>query len=290
MELEGFADPWEQLRLLADADRNDALLAWLERHVAGRRVLEIGCGTGLWSCVAASLGAAHVVAVEASPVAEVARALVHDNGLADRVEVLEAELEALAPREVDLAFGELLNADPFVEGVVETFHRAAGWLAPGGLLAPGSLAVFAALTDAGETAEEAVAARAEVAGIAERAGVSTEALEAVLGPREPYRYVAPGAPLVGPPVCLFEVRLGEAAEPPAHVSRSLAVDRDAAVGGVAVWFEARLEEDLVIANRPARPGHFGVLRCDFADPVDLPEGGVLGVEVEVDDGLVVRRR
>ncbi|HJL30481.1 MAG TPA: class I SAM-dependent methyltransferase, partial [Polyangiaceae bacterium LLY-WYZ-15_(1-7)] len=131
MELEDFADPWEQVRLLQDRARNDALLALLERRAAGARVLEVGTAHGLFACLAAKLGAERVVAVEASPLAATARALVEANGLAGRVEVVEADLlevdalPGLARGEVDLAFGELLNADPFVEGVVEAMEAAA---------------------------------------------------------------------------------------------------------------------------------------------------------------------
>ena len=53
MALEGFADPWEHVRLLSDAHRNKALLDVLGRHVPGRSVLEVGCGTGLLSLIAA---------------------------------------------------------------------------------------------------------------------------------------------------------------------------------------------------------------------------------------------
>jgi predicted O-methyltransferase YrrM len=288
MDLADFADPWEQLRLLADPARNDALWRWLERHAAGRRVLEVGCGTGIFACAAARLGAARVVAVEASPIAEVARALVHENGLSDRVEVVEAELSELEPRPVDLVFGELLNADPFAEGVVESFRAAREWLAPGGVLGPAELVVRVAPTAAGDTADEVAAARAEVAGLLERLSLRGRALEGVLRTAEPYRYVAPAAAPVGPAVELCRVALGVEAAPPADLAARLTVERPSEVGGVVIWFEARFAGDLVLANRPEHPGHFGVLRCDFADPRALAPGEELEVVAEVDEGLAVR--
>ena len=136
MHPEGFADLWEHVRLLSDDGRTDALVRLLERHAPGRRVLEVGCGTGLLSCVAAALGAREVVAVEPTGQADLARQLVHAAGLGDRVEVVEAAIEDLSPRPMDLVFSELLNADPFAEGVVEVSRAARAWLADGGLLAP----------------------------------------------------------------------------------------------------------------------------------------------------------
>ena len=278
----------EQLRLLADARRNDAILAWLARHAPGRRVLEIGCGTGLLACAAARLGARRVLAVEASPIAAVARALVRDNGLEDRVEVIEAELGDLAPRPVDLVFGELLNADPFVEGVVETFAQGAAWLGPEGRMAPRSLAVHAALMAAGETADEVAAARAEVAGVAERFDLDVGALGEITRPAEAYAFVAPRAASLGPSARLFEVELGRAPEPPGRATVELTAAEDGAAGGVVIWFEASLDDDLAIANPPERPGHFGVLRLDFAETRSVRAGDTVAIEATVDERLTVR--
>lgn len=127
----GFANPWEHVRLLSDGDRNEAMLALLARRAPGARVLEVGCGAGLLSCAAARLGARHVYAVEPTPMAAIARQMVRDNGLDGVVEVLEGRVEDLEPRPVDLAFSELLNADPFVEGVLEAMDGAAAWCALG---------------------------------------------------------------------------------------------------------------------------------------------------------------
>jgi SAM-dependent methyltransferase len=134
----GFANPWEHVRLLSDGDRNEAMLALLARRAPGARVLEVGCGAGLLSCAAARLGARHVYAVEPTPMAAIARQMVRDNGLEGVVEVLEGRVEDLEPRPVDLAFSELLNADPFVEGVLDAMDGAASWCAlRGEVLSPG---------------------------------------------------------------------------------------------------------------------------------------------------------
>src|SRR5690606_20161346 len=142
---------WEHVRLLSDRPRNDALITLLRRHAPGARVLEVGCGTGLLSCVAAKLGAARVYAVEPTPLAEEARRLVAHNGLEGVVEVLEAPIEELTPRPVDLAFSELLNADPFYEGLVPAMEAAAAW---GGRLAPRRLRVWTALVRDDSSARE----------------------------------------------------------------------------------------------------------------------------------------
>ena len=157
-----FSDPWEHALLLSDRNRNDALLRMLAARAPGQRVLEVGCGTGLLSCVAAKMGARHVYAVEPTPLVERARLFVEKNGLADRVTVLQGKVEDLEPRPVDLAFSELLNADPFLEGVVGAMDSVARWVVPGGRLSPRRLKVYVALGWILEPAAEHAAARAEV--------------------------------------------------------------------------------------------------------------------------------
>jgi ribosomal protein L11 methyltransferase len=59
-------------------------LAWLDAHaVAGRRVLDYGCGSGILAVAAALLGAREVIGTDIDPQAlEAARANSHANGVA----------------------------------------------------------------------------------------------------------------------------------------------------------------------------------------------------------------
>jgi protein arginine N-methyltransferase 3 len=48
-------------------------------------VLDVGCGTGILSLFAASAGATHVYAVDASEIAEKAGCIVRDNKMEDKI-------------------------------------------------------------------------------------------------------------------------------------------------------------------------------------------------------------
>ncbi|MCB9744498.1 MAG: 50S ribosomal protein L11 methyltransferase [Alphaproteobacteria bacterium] len=259
MDLPGFADPWEHLRLLSDAPRNEALVRLLERRAPGARVLEVGCGTGLLSCLAARLGATRVYAVEPTPLWETAQALVEANGLADRVEVLPAMLEDLEPRPVDLAFAELLNADPFAEDVSQVMALAGAWAERPGVLAPRRLRLWLGLVRDTSSAQEVRDAQAQLRGLSQRFGLELGPLQEALAQAGDYRFISPRVELASKPTLLFDADLREGRLPPEAQTLALEVLEPGPVGGAALWFEAELDEGLSLQNAPGHPGHWGHL-------------------------------
>lgn len=276
----GFADPWEHVRLLSDPVRNGVLHDTLKRYAKGARVLEVGCGTGVLSCLAARLGARKVWGVEPTPLADVARELVARNGLGATVEILDGYVEELDPRPVDLAFSELLNADPFLEGILPASDAARSWLVAGGVLAPARLRILAAPVAAVASTAEAVAARRELARLGEAAGVDLAPAIRRISEAGTFRYVAEVEELAGSAVVLWEIALGQGWRPPEETEVVLDVAAGDEAGGVAVWFEAEYAPGAWLANAPGAGGHWGQLVCGWSDP---PRGRRLRVRVEVED-------
>ncbi len=284
-ELEGFADPWEHIRLLSDRGRNDILLNMLRRLAPGRRVLEVGCGTGLLSCVAARLGAAAVIAVEPTRRVVDARALVAQNGLEAQVSVRQGRVEDLEPEPVDLAFSELLNADPFTEGILPAMDAAAAWLAPGGVLSPAHLRIWIAAVQPIPSRSESAAALAEIRRIAGKLGIDVNPIATAVGDVGVYRYLDDVERLAGPPQILWEAPLGRGWRPPERDRRTLPVGPGGPAGGAVVWFEAEVEPGIWLDNGPGHGGHWGQLVCGWSEPG--PPGDVEVVVKMVDDELTV---
>ncbi len=278
---QGFEDPWEHVRLLSDAGRNQVLVNMLRRYVKpGSRVLEVGCGTGVLSCLAARMGAARVYAVEPTALVDQARRLVAHNGLGRVVDVLEGMVEDLEPRRVDLAFSELLNADPFLEGILPASDAAAAWLAPGGVLAPGRLRILVAPVVGVASTAEAVAARRELKRLGAATGADLGPAIRHVGDAGTYRYVAEVEDLAGSAVVAWDVALGRGWRPPDELELDLDVAPGADAGGVAVWFEAEYAPGSWLRNPPGEGGHWGQLVCGWSDP---PKGRRLRVRIEVEE-------
>jgi len=123
---------------LADADPDFGSPYWartwggglaLARHVldhpetvVGKRVLDLGAGSGLVAIAAALAGAAKVMAADVDPYAVTATRLnAAANGV--RVETIHGDLTSGAPPEVDLMLVGDLFYDPDLAARVETYLR-----------------------------------------------------------------------------------------------------------------------------------------------------------------------
>jgi predicted O-methyltransferase YrrM len=282
-ELDGFANVWEHSRLLSDDNRTKAFIDLLQRHAKNNRVMEIGCGSGLLSCVAARLGATKVYAVEPTAVSVIARELVSRNGLSEIVEVLDGRLQDLEPRPVDLAFSELLNADPFFEDVVSVTNAAAPWMAAGGLLAPRNIKVYAALVRGADCAREVRQAVHSLDNFAKRFELDLSPLTGAMDTDESYRFMSQTHLPVSEPVLLYDLALGDGGEPDEELEVTTLVAEAGPVDGAMVWFECTLDDGIILHNRPGTENHWGQLICGWATERGVRSGQQVRLAVELED-------
>ena len=91
----------------------------------GKVVMDVGAGSGILSLFAAQAGASKVYAVEASNMAESARALIEANGYQDIIEVINSKVEDipqdLIGKTVDVIVSEPLGTFLLNERMLETY-------------------------------------------------------------------------------------------------------------------------------------------------------------------------
>lgn len=125
--------------MLRDEVRNEAYKqALLHAVKSGDRVLDMGAGTGFLSILAAQAGAEKVYAVERTAIATLAKRMVEQNGVADRVTILNSDLEdADLPEKVDVLVSEWMGGLGVDENMLAPLVMARDrWLKPGGAIIP----------------------------------------------------------------------------------------------------------------------------------------------------------
>jgi 2-polyprenyl-3-methyl-5-hydroxy-6-metoxy-1,4-benzoquinol methylase len=138
-----------QQNMLTDSVRTgiyrDAILK-NKNDFKGKVVLDVGTGSGILAFFAVQAGAKKVYAVEASDVAEAAKALVEANNLSDKIIVIKGKVEEISiPEKVDVIISEPMGFMLVHERMLESFVAARDrFLSPKGLMMPSNGTIFVA--------------------------------------------------------------------------------------------------------------------------------------------------
>ncbi|XP_052205072.1 probable protein arginine N-methyltransferase 6 [Diospyros lotus] len=117
-----------------------------QNYIAGKVVVDVGCGTGILSIFCAQAGAKRVYAVDASDIAVQANEVVKANNLSDRVIVLHGRIEDVEiDEEVDVIISEWMGYMLLYESMLGSIITARDrWLKPGGLILPSTATLYMA--------------------------------------------------------------------------------------------------------------------------------------------------
>ena len=274
--------------MLRDRPRCEAFRRALEQVVRpGNIVLDVGAGSGVLSLFAARAGAAKVYAVERSPVAALARRLVDANGLADRVEVVEADVASVElSGPVDVIVSEWLGTfgvnENFLQPVVAARDR---WLKPGGAMVPAQVATRAALAWDAEVADvfDFFAGAPYGVDFGEIVRQSQDELFCLRGS------LAEGD-LRSQPALLWTtdtatVPLTEAAGP-FEAEVQLEIVEAGTANALALWFDAELAPGVALGCGPLDPPtHWGRMLCPLREPLALEPGATVTARVRTEPGV-----
>jgi protein arginine N-methyltransferase 1 len=222
---------------------------------AGDAVLDVGTGTGILAALAARAGAGRVVAVESTGVAETARALIAENGLGDRVDVIHADLRDLPPpgpdEAVDVIVSDCLGRFVIDDFMTEAMAAALRWLKPGGRVIPASVRLMLAPVAAGWVD----ALDLWRPGLF---GVSMQSIARAACHR-PIGVALPAASVLAPPAEIGRWAPGDPTLRLADAPVTFEVATGGRWVGFAGWFEAALAPGVVLSTAPGIGTHWGQL-------------------------------
>lgn len=265
--------------MLADTGRNRAYAKAIAQVVQpGDLVLDIGCGAGLTAMLAARAGAEHVYAIEQQPmIAEAARRVIADNGLSDRITVIQKWSHDIVvgqdiPEAADVVVSEIVDTVLLGEGALATLKHAMAHLAkPGARAVPEHGTLKAQLVESDKLAELWHPEEAE--------GFDLRAFHrfANVAQITPNDFATCGMRPLGPEAELFRFDFTQPVTEPARISKVLDCAGEGKIHAVFVSFEMQLCEGIVLNNGLYTDGHWG--RTAFL--LDEPRKATQGAQVVV---------
>ena len=271
--------------MLRDHVRNEAYRRAISHVVKpGDVVLDMGAGTGILSIFAAAAGARKVYAVERTEVAGVARRVIECNGHAERIEVIQADLEnARLPEKVDVIVSEWMGGFGVDENLLAALVMARQrWLNVGGKIVPGRVTAMlapAAIPDFDEAIEywrsrphgvdmSVIASMTTQETFHTQTHLTPEALVAdpqVMWSHDPY-------------TCSLEE-----ADHSFTTKRAFEVTRPGLISGFVTWFTAEMGDGGMLTNAVgALDTHWGRTLFPLDSAIEVTTGTPIDVELHCD--------
>ena len=249
-------------------------------------VLDLGCGTGIFSMIAARRGCRKVYAVDRSAIIDDARETARRNGLEGRIEFIRAPFDELElPERVDLVVHELIGSRFWDEDVLAAVARArARHLRPGGRLLPFRLDVLLAPTRYASELERAVAFWTRKRegfdlGAFGRLAFQQAASDAL---RPTNVALRDRASFLARPKVVFRADLRADARCPEEVRASFRLRGGQRLTGLCAFLRVHLDERRSFTTGPQRPGtHWGQLFLPALEPVRIAKDTRLDVTLSM---------
>lgn len=265
-------------QMLEDTPRLHAYVAALKETVTSDSVvLDLGCGPGYFSLLAAQLGARRVYAIEPDPVIQLAREAAASNGLADKIEFFECfSTDVTLPEKATIIVSDLRGVLPWYQqnlaSIIDGRNRL---LARGGVLIPRRDVLWAALVEAADKYKEIV-------GPWEQPALNLSSAKTAATNTWRKAYLKPEQ-LLTTPVSWAILNYDEFEDLDCKAEISWQVERPGIAHGFNVWFDSELVGDIKFSNHPKEPELiYGSGLFPFPHPVELARDDQVELQLSAD--------
>ncbi|MDQ3364939.1 MAG: 50S ribosomal protein L11 methyltransferase [Myxococcota bacterium] len=274
--------------MLRDVVRNEAYRnAILQVVKPGDVVLDMGAGTGILSIFAAQAGAKQVYAVERTEMAPVARRIIESNGLEDRIDVVQSDLEDVSlPEKVNVIVSEWMGGLGVDENMLAPLVMARDrWLLPGGTIIPGRVTAVMAPSSINDFDEALAHWRSKPHGVDMSVIATITASETF----QTQAHMTVDDMIAEPQIMWshdpYTCSLAEADR--SFITKlSFTATRDGKVSALATWFKAEMCEGLVLTNAiGAADTHWGRMLFPLDRAVTVTAGTRIEAELHCDPSL-----
>lgn len=263
--------------LVSDATRSRALGEAVARVVRpGDVVCDIGTGSGILALFACRAGAAHVYAIEAGVIADVAELVFRENGVGDRVTLIrQRSLDATLPQRAHVLLTETLWNFGLGEGILRTVLDArARLLAPGARIVPQSFRLVVAPIEA-----DSIYGRVD-AWEREAYGIDFSCVRK-LAAHNVYRETVTPEMLLAAPESIADVDLIHADDRPIAGFADFIATKAGTMHAIAGWFDATLCPGSTLSNAPPNAaGSWKHAIFPLERPIAVLPGHLLRVRIE----------
>lgn len=235
--------------MLRDPRRIDAYSRALAAVISPQSiVVDLGAGIGTFSILACNLGAAKVYAIEPSDIVSVAEEIARRNGVADRIQFIQARAaDADVPEKIDVIVSDLCGALPlFEEHIPAVMHVRDSFLKTGGALIPARDRLLCAPVSSAELYARVTSPWRSLPNV-DLSPAETMALHT------PHATVIEPHHLCAAPRIWATLDYATIASPDVRATIEWDMPEPRVVHGFALWFESTLHGDITLSSGPWSP-------------------------------------
>jgi len=272
--------PYWHFRMMNDEVRNDAYDQALQHYVTPDSVvLDIGCGAGLLSMMAARAGAKHVYACDVSELMHhQAQKIFKTNGYEQKITAYHAlsnqlEIGKQLPQKADIIVAEVFDSGLLGEQAIATFkHAREHLLAPGGRILPAKASIQAQLLSSDLLHKEVVTDTCAGFDVTELNALTPSYFQARIDTHE-HVYLSEVETVLD-----FNFELEEDAN--RQLVRGFECLSDGICHGVAFWFTLDFGNDISLSTGPENEWNCWMQAVStFEAPIEVKAGDMLEVQV-----------